>query len=809
MKISLNWLKQYVDIPKGLTPQELALKLTMSTVEVEEVIDQGERFKNMIVGEIMDITNHPQADKLKVLRVNIGKSQKVQVICGASNIYKGMKGVLALPGAQVKWHGQGDLVKLEKTKIRGVESEGMLCAPVEVGLSEDFQEEEGIIDLKDQGKAGQAVAEVLGLNDVVFEIENKSITNRSDLWGHYGIAREVAALFNLKLKELNLTKIEEGNEVDLKIRIEDEENCSRYIGAVINNIKIEPSPFWLKRLLVSGGMRPINNIVDITNYVMLELGRPSHAFDRRDIKGDTIIVRRAEEGEKFKTLDGVERALTSEMCLVCDAKRSVDLAGIMGGENSEIKNDTTEIILELANFNPTTLRKTANRLGLRTEAAVRFEKGLAPDLADLGMKRIITLIQELLPEAKVVSRIVDVNHEKEEKREIELNLDFLNKRIGQEIPKKEAIKILKNLSFEVDDAKDKIMVSPPFFRTVKDISTSEDLVEEIARIYGFNNIKPCMPEVVMEPFKVNEDLLIQRKIRSILTQALGATEAYNYSFTSEKNIRLLGLKLEGHLELKNSVSPEQRYLRRSLFENLIVNLSDNYRFFSEQNIFEIGRVYLDEPGNYSLNSQRQNFLPKQEKYLAGYKLKNQKDKVFFRVKGMVETVLKSFEVDFELIKGECHLPWLNSKRYLEIKSGRQVIGFLGQINQSVLAELNIKGEVGVWEINLDQLIKYVQDKKKYQAAAKYPGMIYDLSVIAPSKILWENIIKEVKEVSPLIERIELFDIYEIEKLGPNKKSLAFHLYLLNKERTLEAQEADELRQKVCQTLIDKFKAEIR
>ncbi|MBU1131122.1 phenylalanine--tRNA ligase subunit beta [Patescibacteria group bacterium] len=809
MKISLNWLKQYVDIPKGLDPKELALKLTMSTVEVEEVIDQRERYQNMVIGEIVDITDHPQADKLKVCKVNAGKGQKLQVICGADNIRKGMKGILALPGAMVKWHGQGELVKLEKTKIRGVESSGMLCAPSEVSLAEEFKEEEGVVDLGEEGKVGQPIAEALGFDDVIFNIDNKSITHRPDLWGHYGLAREIAALLNKKLKDLKVDDAEEGNDVDLKIKIEDKENCFRYIGAVIGNIKVEPSPLWMQTLLTSAGMRPINNIVDITNYVMLELGRPSHAFDRREIKGDAIIVRRAKQGEKFKTLDGQERGLTSAMCLVCDSKRAVDLAGIMGGENSEIKNDTTEIILELANFNPVNIRKTSTQLGLRTESAARFEKSLDPSLAELGMKRIITLIKELIPRAKVISRVADVNYGREEKRNIELDLDFLNRRIGQKIPKKEVISILENLSFQVKDNQEKLLVIPPSFRTAKDISIPEDLVEEVARIYGYDKIIPVMPLVSMETPAVNNELVIERKIKDILSQSLGAAEVYNYSFTSEKNINQLGLKIDDHLELANSISQEQKYLRQNLFENLVANLESNLRFFDELNIFEIGRVYLKEAGNFKFNNKSQNFLPRQEKYLAGLKLSAGKEEVFYQAKGIIEIILKNLEVDFEFAQGQAKIPWIDKNQYLEVRALGQIIGFVSKLNPRLLNQLEIKQAAGVWELNFNQLLKYAQDRKKYQPLPKFPKIIYDLSLIVPKAVLWENIEKEVYEASPLINKVELFDVYEIAMLGPDKRSLAFHVYFQSQDRTLEAREAEELREKIIKLLNKKFKAEAR
>lgn len=809
MYISLNWLKQYVEIPDDLDPKELVLKLTTATVEVEDLIDQRHCYQNMVVGEIVEIVDHPQADKLKVCQVNAGKGKKLQVVCGAANIYKGMKVILALPGAMVKWHGEGDLVKLEKAKIRGVESEGMLCAPSEIGLAEKFKTEDGVVDLLGEGKVGQPITESLGLDDVILEIENKSITHRPDLWGHYGLAREIAALYGYKYKELKLAEIEEGSEADLQIKIEDKENCYRYLSAVVGNIKIGPSPLYLQRLLTAAGLRPINNLVDITNYVMLELGRPSHAFDRREIANDTIIVRRAKPSEKFVTLDGKERVLSSEMCLVCDPKRAVDLAGIMGGENSGIKDDTTEIILELANFNPVNIRKTANKLALRTEAAVRFEKSLDPALAEVGLKRIIALIKDLIPQARVISRVVDVNYGQEEKREIELPLDFLNRRIGQEIPAKEVIKILENLSFEVIDKSDKLIVIPPSFRVAKDISLPEDLVEEVARIYGYNKINPVMPLVPMDPPEVNEELLIERRVKEFLTKAAKVTEVLNYSFISEKNINLLGAKTNSHLELSNSVSQEQKYLRQTLFENLAVNLRDNLRFFEAINLFEVGRIYLDQPGIFNVNNQRQQFLPMQEKYLAGLKLATDKSEVFFEVKGLVESLLKYLEVDYELVRIKGQLPWTDHHNFLEIKASNQIIGYVGKFNRPVLDKLEITKAVGIWEINFSQLVKYVAAKKKYQPLPRYPGIIYDISIITPKEIYWTEVEREVYEVSPLIRRVELFDVFEVERLGPTKRSLAFHVYFQNQGKTLEAKEAEGLREKIIKSLGKKFKAEAR
>lgn len=808
MKVSLNWLKQYVELPKDLSPEELALKLTMSTVEVERVINQSEQYKNMVVGEIIEIIDHPNADKLKVCKVKTGKDE-YQVICGADNIYKGMTGVLALPGAMVKWHGTGDYVELEKAKIRGLESFGMLCAPSEIGLTGSFKEEDGVIDLK-AVRAGQPAAEALGLNDVILEIDNKSINHRPDLWGHYGLAREVAAILDLKLKALEVAeKIEDGGEINLKIDIQDKENCSRYIGLALTNVKIEPSPDWMQNLLKAVGVRPINNIVDISNYVMMELGRPSHAFDRRQVIGDTIIVRRAKDGENFTTLDGVERKLDSSMSLVCDTRRSIDLAGIMGGENSEIKDDTAEIILELANFNPVNIRRTATALGLRTDAAVRFEKSLAPDLAEIGLRRILAFIQDLVPEAKIASKLVDINFEKEIKREIELSYDFINQKIGSEIPKKDVLKILDSLSFKYSDKKGVLAIEPPSFRSVKDIGIPEDIVEEVARIYGYDNFEPHMPMVSMEVPQDNPELDLEEKIKNILILAGGATEVYNYSFTGQKNLEILGLKEAEHLQLKNYFSEDQKFLRISLFENLINNLTDNLRFFDAINIFELGRIYLDKTGEYAAGRESNDFLPKQPKILAGlYFAKGQNN--FYQAKGLVETLLNRLGVGYDY-NYEAQVPevWLDKSAHLEIKSGDDQIGWLAQLSGKVLNKLELTERVAVWQFNLAGLLKNSNQVNKFKALPKYPGIRYDVSMAVPREIPWADIRTAVLETSNLIKKVELFDIFEKGNFGSDKKSLAFHVDFLDSQKTLASEDTDKLRDQIIQVLKKKFKAEIR
>ncbi|MBU1036422.1 phenylalanine--tRNA ligase subunit beta [Patescibacteria group bacterium] len=798
MKVSLNWLKHYVDIPADFDPKELALKLTMSTVEVEEVIDSGEKLSDLYVGHIIKITKHPDADKLWVAEIDIKSEETVQVVFGSM--------------AQVK---EGDLVpivlapstlptgiKVEKQKIRGVLSQGMICLDSEFMVGG----EEILTYFPPDTKVGSLVKEVMDLDDVIYEIENKSLTNRPDLWGHYGIAREIAAILGLKLKPVEVANVKEEGKTEFKVKVQDPVNCPRYMGVMIGGITIEPSPFWLQNLLKTIGVRPINNVVDLTNYVMMELGQPLHAFDRRQITKDTIIVKTL-SNQKFTTLDDQIRELSDNALMINDQTKPVAIAGIMGGQNSEVVDDTTEIIVEFANFNPVNIRKTSQALGLRTEGAVRHEKSLDPLLTELALKRFITLIKEIIPSSKVISKAVDVVNFKEKEIIINLDLDFVERRIGQKIAKKEIIKILESLEFTVKEQASQLKVKVPSFRATRDISLPEDLIEEIARIYGYDYIEGKMPMVSMAHPEFNLERFIERKIKNILVNNCGLTEVYNYSFTDTGYILPLGLKTEDHWQLKNYFSSEQRYLRSSLLSNLLKNLTDNLRFFKEFDLFELGRVFTKETGEFKINNQEDTFLAQQEKHLAGLSVG---EDAFYKIKGIVETLLGQLEVVYEFRQIEkSDKKFINPLSCLEIIVNEQTIGYLTELASETINEFSDGKPVGYWQISFNQLLKFSQDNKKYQPLPKFPGIIYDLSIIVPLNTYWADIRQEVLETSSLVQKVQLFDIYKIEKLGPDKKSLAFHIYFSDSKRTLTAEETSKLRDKIVKQLTKKFKAEVR
>ena len=804
MLISYNWLKQFIDLPDSLTPEELALKLTMSTVEVENIIKQGEFLDGVVVGQILSVQKHPNADKLSIAQVDVGEEKPRQIIFGQMvKMEVGFKIPVALAPTVLPGNR-----KIDKAKMRGEASEGMLCLDQEMGL---VKEGVSIRFFDKTVKNGTPIMEILGLDDVIFEIDNKSLSNRPDLWGHCGMAREVGALFKHKLKDYGIKKTKNFGKTKLKIEIKDKENCLRYVGAMVGGIKIAPSPKWMQDKLTACGVRPINNIVDITNFVTLELGRPSHAFDRRDIKDDTIIVRRAKSGEKFTTLDGQERKLTDQMCLVCDAERAVDLGGIMGGLDSEIKEDTAEIILELANFNPANIRRTANALGLRTEAAIRLEKGLPPYLAEVGMWRIINLIEELIPGAYLMSKIVDVNYQKERPRVIELPMEFLTKKVGMDIEKKTVIDILARLGFAAKEKKNVLSVTVPPWRPIKDISIPEDLVEEVARIYGYGNIPASLPKFSIVPPPKNELRALERKIKEILALEFNFSEVYNYSFVSPQLLERLDIDSADLIELDNPVAKDRPYLRVSLLPSLLENTEKNFHFADNIRLFEIGKIFEKNKPGMRVKENSDDLLPRQKTVLgAVYAMKG--DKVpFYEMSEVVGGILNRFGVKYELVEYQYEktIKFVHPGRQAFIKVGDDVVGMISELHPNVQQSLGIGDRVVMAEIGLDNLLVYISDNGKYKKIAQFPSVVRDIAFTVDKNVEHARIVAELKKVDRLITDAELFDVFEGKNLPTEKKSLAYHITYRSNDRTLESAEVDAVHAKVGEMLKKRFGAETR
>lgn len=807
MFISFNWLKKYIDLVDSVTPEEVAAKLKASTVEVEKIVRQGEGFEGVVVGEIKEIKNHPDADKLHIAQVDVGEKKLRQVIFGEMvKMDVGLKVPVALAPTTLS-----DGKKIEKVKMRGELTEGMLCLDQELGL---LKEGVSIQYFDEKVKNGTPITEVLGLNDTIFEIDNKSLSHRPDLWGHYGIAREVGVLFKKDLKEYKTVDIKSGKEIKLKVNIEDTSACRRYMGVAISGITVGPSPVWMQTLLLAAGQRPINSIVDITNYVMLDIGQPMHAFDKSKILNPkskiNINVRRAEEGEKFTTLDGAEHNLTSDMLLIADEEKALALAGIMGGENSEISNDTTSIIFESANFDAACIRKTSTKLGLRTDSSMRFEKGQDPHNAELAMRRAVELLLEMCPEAKVASAIVDEKNSISRDGLIEISFDFINKKLGAEIPRKEVVSILQRLGFVVEEKKDSMKIKVPSWRATKDISIPEDIVEEVGRIYGFGAIESHLPVFSITPPEKNELRALERDIKLMASFEHQYTETYNYSFVSPHTLKQLGLDADEHIELDNPIAKDRPYLRRSLIPNLLENIEKNIHVFDIVRLFEVGKVFWKEEAGEREWKGSDRLLPKQDSMWGlAYAAKGD-DKPFFELSHVVADTLKKFGLvcTFESVK-EHAAPWFHPTRVAHVHVGDVRVGYIAELHPAKQEQFGILPRVALAEIDLNTLLPLISFKSAYKRLSGYPGVTRDIAFVVDKNVQHVDLVKEIQAVDSLIIHVELFDVYEGKNLPENKKSLAYRLTYASSERTLLAEEVDSVHGKVGDVLKEKFNAEVR
>jgi phenylalanyl-tRNA synthetase beta chain len=795
MKISLNWLRDFVEIPKDIDTKNLAHLFTLRTAEVEGVHDRAEEFANMVVGQIMEIHPHPNADKLKITKTSVGK-QTLQIICGATNIYEGQYVAVALPGSKVRWHGEGELVTLEPAKIRGEESFGMICAASEIGLEDKT---DGILDLSALKPAvGEALAQALGKDDVIMVIDNKSLTHRPDLWGHYGIARELAAILDKKLKPFASKISYPAKNTKLKIEVKEPTLCPRYLGVLIENVKIEESPAWLKKRLSDIGYRPISNIVDLTNYVMAELGQPMHAFDADKIKGG-IVVRRAKPEETITTLDGAARKLDYDALVIADREKAVAIAGIMGGANSEISDSTTRIIIESANFNPSNVRKTSARLGIRTEAVQRFEKSLDPVLAEQAMDRLCEMILQICPSAKIISGKVDVKNFAPAKISITIDPKKICSKIGKEIPESEIINILTKLEFKAEKStKGKIKVGVPSFRAAKDVSLEDDLVEEIARIHGYENIPNTLPILPTLLPKENIERTLKHHARQIFSYGLGFNEVYNYSFYNLNDIKQALLPEEIHLKIENYLSEDQTHMRVSLLPGILKNAAYNLKFRDEFKLYEIGRTYEDL-GEY---------FPLEEKKICALIVKNKnfKGEVFYEAKGALEKFIAQLKIKgLRMRKGESFCPYAHPNKYAEYVLTSQseeepdrVIANIFELHPLAAKNFELGDvKIGVIEINFTRLLPLRKTEASYKTIPKFPEIALDVSFLIDHKKEVGSLQKLITNSGrALIKEVKLFDIYQGPNIPAGQKSLAFKIILQAPDRTLTDAEMKEVQAKI-------------
>jgi phenylalanyl-tRNA synthetase beta chain len=694
----------------------------------------------------------------------------------------------------------------------------------------------------------------LNLDDVILEVDNKTITHRPDLWGHYGMARELGAVLKLKVKSLKFKvrsqkSIKSKVESHLKVDVQDYKLCRRYIGVVVDNIKIVPSPKWLQDRLNSVGVKSINNIVDITNYVMLDTGQPLHAFDydklSNDEKSAKIIVRKAKVGEKITTLDGVVRKLDKEMLVIADKNGPIALAGVMGGANSQVDKKTKKIVIEIANFEPINVRQTSAKIGLRTESVMRYEKSLDPNLPEIALNKVLDLINEIISEAEVSSKIVDKKKFELKQGPIALSVNYVRKRIGVEISSKEISDILQSLGFEVENPPAPLCergddlnppnpplrkggiktpqptfakggkidvifeVKVPSWRATKDVSMADDLVEEVARIYGFNKIKATPPMVKMEAPKINQMRRFERYLKNVLN-GLGFDEVYNYALVGEKQIKKMGRNPDDNIKLINSLSLDFALLRCDLFGNLIENIKNNLRYFDEFKIFEIGSVFNKGAGKYLTSSTGKSMLPDEKKLAAGavVNINEKAEDIFLKAKEAVENLFaKSRIMNYQILPVKDNKN-IEAEIFVKNKKVGKIILMDKKIQDNF--DINLKINCGFFEIDLFKIFSFFKSDFQYQRLAKFPEVKIDLAFIAPKKILWHNIEEEIRKVAGArLKRIELFDVYQGKNIGDGKKSLAMHLNFGEDERTMEMGEVEKLRDKIVKRLKDGLDIDIR
>lgn len=820
MLISYKWLKQYVDLPDSLSAEELGNALTLSTVEVEGIYHQTKGFENMVVGVIKKVKKHENADTLKVCEVDVG-TEMLQIVCGGSNVREGMKVVLAKVGARVKWHGEGELVELTPTKIRGVESSGMICGADEVGLLDMFgkSEEKEIVDLsKIKAKAGTSLATALGFDDVVIEIDNKSVNHRPDLWGHYGMVREVAAKYRKKWSPYKVAEIKEGSEKKIKVSIENPSDSMKYLAVAMEGITIGPSPEILQQRLRAVGIKPINNIVDITNYVMFDLGQPMHAFDESKVHkvGKSkveILVRRAKVGEKLVTIDGKERELTEEMLVIADTEKPIAIAGVMGGKNSEITDATTSIIFESAHFNAALVRKTTTKLGLRSDASARFEKSLDPSNCIYALKRAVELVLEVCPNARVVSNIGEKGKVEVFKGPVVVTKEFINKKIGMEIPTKECVRILESLGFDVVSSGKKneeiLSVGVPSWRGTKDISIPEDIIEEIARMYGYGNIETKLPVFSITPPERNDVRLTERKTRKLLSGSLGFTETLNYSFVSPQILASLELDTSHYIELDNPIASDRPYLRRTPLPNVIEVVEKNSHEHDDVRIYEIGKVFIPEEPGSRVTEQSDELLPRQDVMLGiACSIKNN-TQPFFVVSEALREIGETLGVDLLIEPGVAEVAHIHPGRYGKVMIGNDAVGEIYELHPRIQEKVGIGSRVAYAEINLRVLSEFGLTRSSYTSLSQYPAVARDIACVVSTSILHHDIWQELSQAHPLVTSVALFDVYEGSNVGEKKKSVAYHITYQSHDHTLETAEIDAAHAVVEKILKEKFKAEIR
>lgn len=797
MNTSLSWIKAYVP-DLDVTAQEYTDAMTLSGTKVEgyEVLDAD--LDKIVIGQIDKIEKHPDADKLIICQVNIG-SETIQIVTGAHNVHEGDKVPVVLDGGRVAGgHEPGSRVaggiKIKKGKLRGVPSNGMMCSIEELGSNRDMYPEapeEGIYIFPEDAEVGASAIKALGLDDVVFEYEITS--NRVDCFSVVGIAREAAATFRKEFKPPVVTAT--GNDEDvndyIKVTVKDPDLCPRYCARVVKNIKIGPSPKWMQRRLASVGIRPINNLVDITNYVMEEYGQPMHAYDLDTIAGREIIVRKAEKDEKFTTLDGQERQMDENVLMICDGEKSIGIAGIMGGENSMITDDVSTMLFEAACFDGTNIRKSSKRVGLRTDASGKFEKGLDPNNAQAAIDRACQLVEEM-GAGEVVGGIVDVYSKKKEPVRIPFDADAINRLLGTDIKEEDMIAYFKKIDLEYDEEAKEVIA--PTFR--HDLFRIADLAEEVARFFGYDNIPTTLPSGEATTGKLSFKLRIEEIARDI-AEFCGFSQGMTYSFESPKAFDKLMIAkdpvLRQTVNIMNPLGEDYSIMRTTSLNGMLTSLATNYnRRNKNVRLYELGNIYL--PKSLPLTE-----LPEER---MQFTLGMYGDGDFFSMKGVVEEFFEKVGLHKkETYDPNSGKPYLHPGRQANIIYDGVVVGYLGEVHPDVADNYGIGERAYVAVIDMPEIVKRATFDRKYTGIAKFPAVTRDISMVMPKSILVGQVEEVIeKKGGAYLESYALFDIYEGAQIRAGHKSVAYSIVFRAKDKTLEDADVNVTMEKILKEL---------
>ncbi len=810
MKVSLSWLREY--IPVDLEPQEMSDRLTMAGLEVDAVENLYDYLDNVVVAKVVEAKQHPNADKLTCCNVDVGNDELSPIVCGAPNVREGMFVACALPGAVLP----GDF-KIKKSKLRGEKSHGMLCSAKELMLDSDAA---GIMDLEGEFVPGTPLETALKLTDTVFEID--LTPNRPDCLSLIGVARETGAFTEprnkVKLPDAELPSDRIGSESihdHAKVEIKDPELCPRYTAGMLFDVKVGPSPFWLQQRLESVGLTPINNVVDITNFVMMETGQPLHAFDYDNLAQGKIVVKTAGDSTEFTTLDSKTHKMEPEMLMICDGEKPVAIAGVMGGENSEISDTTTRVLVESAYFNPVSVRRTAKRTGIGTDASHRFERGVDPEGTMFAMKRAVAMMAELC-DATIADGVIDEHPLKPKAVTIDLKVEALNVRLGTDFSADEVTKILESVEFTVQDKTDThLKVGVPSFRV--DVSRHEDLSEEVARLWGYNNIKTSYPPVPAKGEVLSPRLLLRSRIRQAMT-GFSFYEAINYNFIREDSCSRLALPdddaRQHMVEILNPISEQMSVLRTSLIPGLLETMGRNTAQQSETlKIFEVGKVFY----NTSKGEQ-----PKEVEMLGGIIAGNRSDQTwfskkepvdFFDLKGIVQGLLDDlFITDVAYTKADNDTcPYFEPGYGAKVVKSDKVLCTLGKIDAKVLKAFGLKQDAYVFDMDMGELEAAMPEAIQAEPLPRFPSVSRDMTFIVDQAIEVGDILDNIKDFSrkqALIEDYFLFDVFEGEAIGTGKKSLSFRVVFRSPTKTLTEKNVKKIHANLSQRILDAFGASL-